>query len=65
MRFTGPGIRSKKTLRPTEQLRADVARRRDRWKCHRKWIDPNRFVFINETWAKTNMAPLGGWAPEG
>ncbi len=65
MRFTGPGIRSKKTLRPTEQLRAEVARRRERWKRHQKRIDPNRLVFIDETWARTNMAPLRGWAPRG
>jgi transposase len=28
-------------------------------------IDPRRLVFIDETWAKTNMAPLRGWAPRG
>jgi len=28
-------------------------------------IDPSRLVFIDETWAKTNMAPLRGWAPRG
>jgi len=28
-------------------------------------IDPDRLVFIDETWAKTNMAPLRGWAPKG
>ena len=42
-----------------------MARRRDRWKRHQKRIDPNRLVFIDETWAKTNMAPLRGWAPRG
>src|SRR5437899_4982856 len=26
-------------------------------------IDPARLVFIDETWTKTNMAPLRGWAP--
>ena len=25
----------------------------------------NRLVFIDETWAKTNMAPLRGWGPRG
>jgi transposase len=24
-------------------------------------VDPKRLVFIDETWAKTNMAPLRGW----
>jgi len=28
-------------------------------------IDPSRLVFIDETWTKTNMAPLWGWAPRG
>src|SRR5260370_39580548 len=28
-------------------------------------IDPARLVFIDETWTKTNMAPLPGWAPYG
>ncbi len=28
-------------------------------------IDPARLVFIDETWTKTNMAPLFGWAPRG
>jgi putative transposase len=28
-------------------------------------IDPTRLVFIAETWTKTNMAPLRGWAPRG
>src|SRR3546814_10059296 len=27
--------------------------------------DLKRLVFIDETWAKTNMAPLRGWAPRG
>ena len=65
MRFTVPGIRLKKTVHAAEQLRADVARRRERWKHHQKRIDPSRLVFIDETWAKTNMAPLRGWAPRG
>lgn len=28
-------------------------------------VDPSRLVFIDETWTKTNMAPLRGWAPLG
>ncbi len=36
-----------------------------RWKRHQGRIDPRRLVFIDETWAKTNMAPLRGWAPRG
>ena len=28
-------------------------------------VDPSRLVFIDETWTKTNMTPLRGWAPRG
>jgi putative transposase len=42
-----------------------VARRRTRWKAHQGRLDPSRLVFIDETWTKTNMAPLRGWAPRG
>lgn len=28
-------------------------------------LDPDRLVFIDETWIKTNMAPLRGWGPRG
>ena len=28
-------------------------------------VAPERLVFIDETWTKTNMAPLRGWAPRG
>jgi transposase len=28
-------------------------------------LDPERLVFIDETWIKTNMAPLRGWGPRG
>lgn len=42
-----------------------MARRRRRWQAHQASIDPKRLVFIDETWAKTNMAPLRGWGPRG
>jgi len=42
-----------------------VARRRAQWIKYRGRIDPERLVFIDETWTKTNMAPLRGWAPRG
>ncbi len=48
-----------------EQDRPDVARRRAQWKDYQGRIDPRRLVFIDETWAKTNMAPLRGWGPRG
>ncbi|AQZ50971.1 Transposase (plasmid) [Martelella mediterranea DSM 17316] len=28
-------------------------------------LDPSRLVFIDETWIKTNMAPLRGWGKRG
>ena len=42
-----------------------MARRRAQWVKHQGRIDPARLVFIDETWTKTNMAPLRGWAPRG
>ena len=42
-----------------------MARRRAQWTKYRDRIDPTRLVFIDETWTKTNMAPLRGWAPRG
>ena len=55
----------KKTLIAAEQDRPDVARRRAQWTKYRERIDLSRLVFIDETWTKTNMAPLRGWAPLG
>ncbi|MFK4490034.1 transposase [Bradyrhizobium sp. USDA 336] len=48
-----------------EQARADVSRRRLRWRSWQAGLDPCRLVFIDETWIKTNMAPLRGWGPKG
>jgi len=42
-----------------------VARRRRRWKAWQGRFDPRRLVFIDETWIKTNMAPLRGWGMKG
>ena len=42
-----------------------MARRRAWWQRHQSKIDPARLVFIDETWAKTNMAPLRGWCTRG
>jgi hypothetical protein len=38
-----------------------VARKRERWKTYQGRVDASRLVFIDETWVKTNMAPLRGW----
>jgi transposase len=48
-----------------ERDRPDVARRRAQWAKYQDRIEPERLVFIDETWTKTNMAPLRGWAPLG
>jgi len=42
-----------------------VARRRLRWKKYQARIDPARLVFIDETWAKTNMTRTRGWRLRG
>ena len=47
------------------QDRPDIARRRAQWAKYQGRIEPERLVFIDETWTKTNMAPLTGWAPRG
>jgi len=36
-----------------------------RWRRHQSRIDPTCLVFIDETWTKTNMAPLRGWSRRG
>ncbi len=55
----------KKTIFATEQQRPDVVRRRERWQRARPHLDPGRLVFIDETWIKTNMAPIRGWGQKG
>ena len=49
----------------SEQSRPDVARRRRQWLKYRLGVSPQRLVFLDETWTKTNMTPLRGWAPVG
>jgi putative transposase len=49
----------------SERDRPDVARRRVQWSERQDRVDPERLVFIDETWVKTNMEPLRGWAPIG
>ena len=56
---------SKKSLHASEQDRPDVARRRARWKQHQGKLDPTRVVFIDETWAKTNMTRTHGGCARG
>lgn len=42
-----------------------MARRRVRWKTHQGKLDPTRLVFIDETWAKTNMTRRHGRCARG
>ena len=42
-----------------------MARHRARWKAYQSKIDPKRLDFIDETWIKTNMAPIRGWCARG
>jgi hypothetical protein len=39
--------------------------RRTQWKKYQGRLDPARLVFIDETWAKTNMTRTHGRAPRG
>ena len=50
---------------PTQPSRPDIARKRTRWTARQHRIDPIRLVFIDETWIKTNMAPLRDWGARG
>jgi transposase len=42
-----------------------VARRRAQWRKYQGRLDPSRLVFIDETWAKTNMTRTHGRALRG
>jgi transposase len=49
----------------SEQDRPDVAVRRAKWKVWQVGLDPERLVFLDETWAKTNMTRPRGRSLEG
>ena len=55
----------KKTAHATEQDRPDILKRREDWFEGQLDLDPDRLVFIDETWASTNMARGYGRAPRG
>jgi hypothetical protein len=55
----------KKSVAAGDRDRPDVARRRLHWIKYQNRIYPERLVLVDETWTKTNMAPLRGWGPRG
>jgi transposase len=55
----------KKSAHAAEQDRPDVLRRREAWFEGQLDLDPARLLFIDETWASTNMARRCGRAPRG
>ena len=59
------GLSYKKTAFASQQNRPAVARRRVQWRKYQGRIEASRLVFIDETWVKTNMAPLRGWGQRG
>lgn len=50
----------KKTAHATEQDRPDILKRREEWFDGQLDLDPERLVFIDETWVCTNMARRHG-----
>src|ERR1700692_1169045 len=58
--WIAPASAIKKSLRAAEQDRPDVARRRALWQRLQGKVDARRIIFIDETWAKTNMTRLHG-----
>jgi transposase len=58
-------VSKKKTLIASEQDRPDVAEKRLQWRATQQTIDPGKVVFIDETWAKTNLTRRYGRATLG
>ncbi len=52
-------------LHAAEQHRPDVAERRAAWRLRQAGLDPERLVFLDETWLKTNLTRPRGRAPLG
>lgn len=55
----------KKSLIAREQLRPDVVERRRSFTIARRFAELERFVFLDESWAQTNMTRLYGRSPVG
>lgn len=52
-------------MHASEQDRPWIARRRAQWRKYQNRLDPRRLVFIDETWAKTNMTRTHGRCQRG
>ena len=50
-------------MRAAEQDRPDVAQKRQRWRTWQRFMDPARFVFLDETGTATNLARRYGRSP--
>src|SRR5512135_430399 len=59
------GNAQKKTRHASERERPDVAAARAAWRQRQPGLNPTRLVFIDETWATTNMARTRGRCPRG
>ncbi len=59
------GLMHKKSLRAAEQDRPDVTRERQHWRVWQRYMDPARFVFLDETGTSTNMVRCYGRCPKG
>ena len=55
----------KKSLHATEQTRPDVVAARQAWQAGQPCLSVGRLVFVDETWASTNMTPTRGRSLKG
>lgn len=59
------GLTLKKSLRAAKQDRPDIAEARQAWAALQPKLDIAKLIFLDETWATTNMARTRGRAPCG
>ena len=60
-----PDHAQKKSAHASEQSRPDILKHREHWFDGQLDLNPERLVFIDETWASTNMARRYGRCPRG
>jgi transposase len=59
------GLSFKKTLHASEQEREDVQQARDKWRQEQPGCESDKLVFLDETWATTNMTRTHGRSSRG